>query len=105
MDRVFDAIEVFFERLGAVDFAPLALAICCHLLKTLCTSRAWRNTIAAAYPGERVRWRQIWGANTAGGGGNASLPIRGGDAVKLVMAHRAVRNSTYTTLASSLVVL
>jgi glycosyltransferase 2 family protein len=105
MDRVFDAIEVFFERLGAVDFAPLALAICCHLLKTLCTSRAWRNTIAAAYPGERVRWRQIWAAYIAGVGVNAILPIRGGDAVKLVMAHRAVRNSTYTTLASSLVVL
>jgi uncharacterized membrane protein YbhN (UPF0104 family) len=31
--------------------------------------------------------------------------VRGGDAVKLLMAHRAVRDSTYTTLASSLVVL
>ena len=33
------------------------------------------------------------------------LPIRGGDAVKLLMAHRAIKNATYTTLAASLLVL
>ena len=105
MDRVLDATEAFFDRLSEVDFAPLALAIACHLLKTACTSRAWRNTLVAAYPGERIRWRQIWAAYIAGVGVNAILPVRGGDAVKLVMAHRAVRGATYTTLASSLVVL
>src|SRR5262245_51769000 len=105
MDRVLDAIEVFFERLGDVELAPLALGIACHLLKTLCTSRAWRNTLAAAYPEERIAWRKIWAAYIAGVGVNAILPVRGGDAVKLVMARRAIRDSTYTTLASSLVVL
>jgi len=105
MDRVFDAIDVFFERLTAVHFLPLALAICCHLLKMACTSRAWRNTLAAAYPDERVRWRPIFGAYVAGVGVNAILPIRGGDAVKLMLAHRAIPSATYTTLASSLVVL
>jgi uncharacterized membrane protein YbhN (UPF0104 family) len=105
VDRILDATEAFFDRLSEVDFAPLALAIGCHLLKTACTSRAWRNTLAAAYPGERVRWRQIWAAYIAGVGVNAIMPVRGGDAVKLFMAHRAVPGSTYTTLASSLVVL
>ena len=46
---------VFFEQLAAVEFGPLALAIAAHLLKTTCTSRAWRNAIAAAYPEERSR--------------------------------------------------
>jgi uncharacterized protein (TIRG00374 family) len=105
MNAVLDAIEVFFDRLSAVDFAPLALAIASHILKTICTSRAWRNTLKAAYPAERVRWRQIWAAYVSGVGVNAIMPIRGGDAVKLYMAHRAIPNSTYTTLAASLLVL
>ncbi len=105
MHAVLDAIEVFFERLGAVDFVPLALAIGCHLLKTTCTSRAWRNTLQAAYPQQRVSWRRIWAAYVSGVGVNAIMPIRGGDAVKLYMAHRAIPTSTYTTLAASLLVL
>jgi uncharacterized protein (TIRG00374 family) len=105
MNAVLDAIEVFFDRLSAVDFAPLALGIACHLLKMACTSRAWRNTLQAAYPQERVRWRKILAAYVSGVGVNAIMPIRGGDAVKLYLAHRAIPNSTYTTLAASLLVL
>jgi glycosyltransferase 2 family protein len=105
MDRVFDAIEVFFDRLAAVHFVPLALAIGCHVLKTMCISRAWRNTLKAAYPEERVPWLSIWAAYLGGSGVNAILPARGGDAVKLLMAHRAIPGSTYTALASSLVPL
>ena len=105
MHAVLDAIEVFFERLSAVDFVPLALAIGCHLLKMCCTSRAWRNTLQAAYPQQRVSWRRIWAAYVSGVGVNAIMPIRGGDAVKLYMAHRAIPTSTYTTLAASLLVL
>ena len=105
MNRVFDAIDVFFDRLAAVDFVPLALAIGCHVLKTMCVSRAWRNTLKAAYPDERVPWLSVWAAYLGGSGVNAILPARGGDAVKLLMAHRAIPGSTYTTLASSLVPL
>jgi uncharacterized membrane protein YbhN (UPF0104 family) len=36
---------------------------------------------------------------------NAIIPIRAGDAVRVVLAHRAVRNSTYTTVISSTFVL
>lgn len=105
MGEVFHAIGVFFERLASVDFGPLVLAICFHLLKTACTSRAWRNTIAAAYPGERVPWSTIYGAYVSAVGVNAVLPARGGDVVKLYFAHRAVKGATYTTLAATLLVL
>ncbi len=105
MGAVFDAIGVFFEQLASVQFGPLLLAICCHLLKTLCTSRAWRNAIAAAYPEDPVPWRTIYGAYVSAVGVNAVLPARGGDAVKLYLAHRAVKGATYTTLASTLLVL
>jgi uncharacterized membrane protein YbhN (UPF0104 family) len=105
MGEVLHAIGVFFEQLAAVKFTALALAILAHLLKTMCTSRAWRNTIAASYPDEPVPWIQIYASYLAGVGVNAIIPARAGDAVRLYLAHRAVPSSTYTTLASTLLVL
>jgi uncharacterized membrane protein YbhN (UPF0104 family) len=105
MGEVLHAIGVFFEQLAAVKFTALALAILAHLLKTMCTSRAWRNTIAASYPDEPVPWIQIYASYLAGVGVNAIIPARAGDAVRLYLTHRAVPASTYTTLAATLLVL
>jgi uncharacterized membrane protein YbhN (UPF0104 family) len=103
--EVLHAIGVFFGQLAAVEFGALGLAILCHLLKTVCTSRAWRNTIAASYPEQEVRWRSIYASYLSGVGVNAIVPARAGDAVRLYLAHRAVPVSTYTTLAATLLVL
>lgn len=103
--RILDATESFLDRLGSVDPLPLSLAICCHLLKMACTSMAWRNVLAAAYPESRVPWRSIYGAYLAGVGVNAVVPARAGDAVRIVLAHRAIAGSTYTTVISSTAVL
>ena len=105
MHDVLDAVETFFTHLGSVDPVPLLLAVGCHLLKLACTSRAWRNVIAAAYPDERVPWPPVLGAYVAGVGVNAVVPVRGGDVLRLYLAHRAVPASTYTTLASTYVVM
>jgi glycosyltransferase 2 family protein len=105
MGEVFHAIGVFFEQLADVKFTALALAIVAHLLKTMCTSRAWRNTIAASYPEKPVRWVSIYASYLAGVGVNAIIPARGGDAVRLFLAHRAVPGSSYVTLGSTLLVL
>ncbi len=105
MSSVLDAIAAFWDYLAAVKPGPLAIAIGCHLAKVMCTSRAWRNVLAAAYPEERVRWRSIYAAYAAGVGVNAIFPARAGDVVRLTMAHRAIRGSTYTTLVSSSLVL
>ncbi len=103
--RVLDGIDAFLDQLGSVDVLPLALAIGCHLLKMACTSRAWRNVLAAAYPESRVAWHSIYGAYLAGVGINAIIPARAGDAVRIVLAHRAIPGSTYTTVVSSTLVL
>ena len=103
--RILDGVDAFLDRLGSVDFLPLALAIGCHLLKMACTSRAWRNVLAAAYPESRVPWPSIYAAYLAGVGINAIIPARAGDAVRIVLAHRAIPGSTYTTVVSSTVVL
>src|SRR5215210_7917756 len=105
MGEVLHAIRVFFESLAGVQFGALGLAIACHVLKTMCTSRAWRNTLAVSYPDSEVPWRSIYAAYLSGVGVNAIIPARAGDAVRLFLAHRAVPRSTYTTLASTLLVL
>ena len=105
MGEVIHAIRVFFEQLAAVHFGALGLAILAHVVKTTCTSRAWRNAIGAAYPEQPVPWRSIYAAYLSGVGVNAIVPARAGDAVRLYLAHRAVPGATYTTLASTLLVL
>jgi glycosyltransferase 2 family protein len=105
MQRVLDAIDAFWGYLAAVQVLPLAIGISCHMVKVMCTSRAWRNILAAAYPAERVRWIKIYAAYVAGVGVNAIFPARAGDVVRLYLAHRAIPTSTYTTLVSSTAVL
>jgi uncharacterized protein (TIRG00374 family) len=102
---VLDAIAAFWDYLAAVQPLPLSIAIGCHVAKTLCTSRAWRNVLAAAYPDVRVSWPAIYAAYIAGVGVNAIFPARAGDVVRLTLAHRAVKGATYTTLVSSSLVL
>ena len=103
--RILDGVDAFLDQLTSVDPLPLFLAVLAQLAKLSCTSMAWRNVLAAAYPGVRVRRRSILGAYLAGVGVNAIVPLRAGDAVRIVLAHRAVSTSTYTTIVSSTFVL
>jgi uncharacterized membrane protein YbhN (UPF0104 family) len=98
MVRVLDGIDAFFDQLAAVDFLPAFLAVLAHLAKLTCTSMAWRNVLAAAYPDRKVERIPIIGAYLAGVGVNAIVPVRAGDAVRVVLAHR-------TTVVSSTFVL
>jgi uncharacterized membrane protein YbhN (UPF0104 family) len=103
--RVLDGIDAFLDQLSSVEFAPLAVAILAQIAKLACTSMAWRNVLAAAYPDEAVPRVSIFGAYVAGVGINAIVPVRAGDAVRVVLAHRVIPGSTYTTVVSSTLVL
>jgi len=105
VQTVLDAVSVFWAYLASIHRVALALAIGCHLAKTVCASRAWRNVLVAAYPDARVRWLPLYAAYVAGVGVNALFPARVGDVVRLSMAHRSISGSTYTTLVSSSLVL
>ena len=105
IDTIRTAIEHFWDFLSEISVVPLLLAILCQLLKLACVSRAWRNVLAAAYPDRAVRWRPIGAAYVAGVGVNAILPARGGDVVRVFLAHRAIPGSSYTTVISSNFVL
>ncbi len=105
IDEIRTASESFWHFLSDIAILPLLAAICCQLLKLACTSRAWRNVLAAAYPDRPVRWPPILAAYVAGVGVNAIVPARAGDVVRVVLGHRAIPGSSYTTIVSSTVVL
>ncbi|MBD0329862.1 MAG: flippase-like domain-containing protein [Thermoleophilia bacterium] len=105
MDAVFDAVRSFLSYLGSIAWWAVALALLCHVVKMAARSRALRNAVAAAYPEERVPWRTVAGAYTAGIGVNTLVPARGGDLLQLFLIRRNVEHASYPTLAATLLVL
>ena len=91
--RILDGIDAFLDQLAAIDPLPAFIAILCQLAKLTCTSQAWRNILVAAYPDREVPRRSILGAYVSGIGINAIIPVRAGDAVRVVLAHRAIPDS------------
>jgi uncharacterized protein (TIRG00374 family) len=102
LESFWDAVQAFASALGSVAPGPLALAVAFQLANLVLRTRAWRSILGAAYPAENVRWPPIFGAYCAGVGVNAIVPARGGDVVKLLLAHRSIRGSSYPALGSSL---
>jgi glycosyltransferase 2 family protein len=102
VSEFFHAVGVFFDELASVGWGALAIALGLHFGKVVLRTFAWRNILAAAYPGTRMPWRSIFGAYVAGVGVNSIVPGRGGDLVKLFLVRHRVPATTYTTLASTL---
>lgn len=103
MEALADALASFFDHLAAIGWASLGLAVLCHLGRITARTRAWRNVVAAAYPDADVRWRDVFGAYSAGIGANAILPGRGGDLLRMFALKRRVEGATYPTLGATLV--
>jgi uncharacterized membrane protein YbhN (UPF0104 family) len=104
-DRVWSAIESFAEYFARIDLPYLALALALSLGLQLCRAHGWANALRAAYPADAVSERGVVGAFLVGAGMNGILPARGGDAIKIVLAKRSVRDSSYPAIISSFAVL
>jgi uncharacterized membrane protein YbhN (UPF0104 family) len=105
IDRLADAIGDFGHYLGRVDMIALALALLLSLGLQLCRAHGWANALRAAYPPDAVSERGVVGAFLVGAGMNGILPARGGDAIKIVLAKRSVRDASYPAIISSFAVL
>jgi uncharacterized membrane protein YbhN (UPF0104 family) len=104
-DRVWSAIESFAEYFARIDLPYLALALALSLGLQLCRAHGWANALRAAYPADAVSERGVVGAFLVGAGMNGILPARGGDAIKIVLAKRSVRGSSYAAIIASFAVL
>jgi uncharacterized membrane protein YbhN (UPF0104 family) len=100
----FDAVESFFENLAAVQWGSLILALSLFTVYLTFRARASFNILRAAYPAERLRFREIWGAYFAGYGFNSVIPARGGDVVRLFLTKTSVPNASYPAVGASFVV-
>src|SRR5262245_20838063 len=102
MGEFFHAVHVFWEHLAAVEWQFLAVALGLHLLRLALRAYAWRTILVAAYPEQPVRYSSTFGAYVIGVGINSVLPARGGDLVKLYLIKHRIPESSYATLAPTL---
>jgi uncharacterized membrane protein YbhN (UPF0104 family) len=93
--------EEFFRRLAEIDWLAMSVALAFYLAHLLARSRAWQNTLRAAYPDRSVPYSRITAAYLVGAGLNSFIPARVGDAVKIFLAKRSIRRSTYPAVVSS----
>ena len=97
----FDAIGDFASGLAEVRWIPLLIGMAAFAAYLTIRARASFNILRAAYPEERIRFRNIWGAYMAGYGFNAVVPARGGDIVRLFLTKTSVPNSSYPAVAAA----
>jgi len=100
----FDAVGDFFGNLASVHWGALALGLLAFLAYLTLRARAYFHVLRAAYPGERIEFRRIWGAYMAAYGLNNVVPARGGDVVKLFLTRTSIPNSSYPAVGSSFLV-
>jgi uncharacterized membrane protein YbhN (UPF0104 family) len=101
LDRFLRGAETFFHRLGDIDWLAITIALAFYLAHLLARTRAWQNVLRAAYPTKKVSYWRITGSYLAGAGLNSFIPARVGDAVKIFLAKRSIRGSSYPAIVSS----
>jgi uncharacterized membrane protein YbhN (UPF0104 family) len=102
-DSFFNAVDEFFANLASVRLLPLVVALLLFTAYLSLRARASFNILRAAYPTERFRFREVWGAYFAGYGFNAVIPARGGDVVRLFLTKSSIPNSSYPAVGASFV--
>jgi glycosyltransferase 2 family protein len=100
----FDAIGSFLDSLSRVGWGPLALGAVAFVTYLTLRSRAFFNTLRAAYPAEPIPFRRIWGAYIASYGFNNVIPARGGDVIKLFLVKQSIPHATYPAVGAAICV-
>src|SRR6202167_3036917 len=99
-----EAAGQFFSDLAAVHWGALVLGLAFFGLNLTLRSRAFFNSLRAAYPAAAFQWRRVWGAYFAAVGFNNVVPARGGDVIKLFLTRSSIPGSRYPTVAAAVFV-
>jgi len=97
----FNAVGQFFSDLAAVHWGLMLLGLLFFGLNLTLRSRAFFNSLRAAYPAVSFQWRRVWGAYFAAVGFNNVVPARGGDIIKLFLTRSSIPGSSYPTVAAA----
>ena len=101
LSTFFDAAGQFFSDLAAVRWWALIVGLFFFGANLTIRSRAFFNSLRAAYPSVSFEFRRIWGAYVAAVGFNNVVPARGGDVIKLFLTKSSIPGSRYPTVASA----
>jgi uncharacterized membrane protein YbhN (UPF0104 family) len=102
IDHVLSAAGKFFSQLASLSFGSLLIGLVFYALYLLLRSRALLNALRAAYPGEPIRWRDVWGAYMVSYGINNVFPLSGGNIAQLFLTRVSIPPSSYPTVAAAL---
>jgi uncharacterized membrane protein YbhN (UPF0104 family) len=102
LNRFLDSVGTFFSNLAGLSWGPLLLALLCYAAYLTLRSRALFNAVQAAYPAERVRWRDVWGAYVSGVGINQVFPLGGGTIVQYFLTRVSIPESSYPAIIAAI---
>jgi uncharacterized membrane protein YbhN (UPF0104 family) len=97
-----DSVDSFFSRLASLSWTALLIGLGFYAIYLLLRSRALWAAVSAAYPGIRVRWRDVWGAYMVGYAINNVFPLGGGSVAQLFLTRTSIPPSSYPTVAAAL---
>jgi len=97
----FDAVGDFGASLAGVGWLSLIAGLAAFGIYLALRSRAFFAVLQAAYPGETIQWRRIWGAYVAAYGFNNVVPARGGDVIKLFLTKTSIPRSSYPAVGAA----
>jgi uncharacterized membrane protein YbhN (UPF0104 family) len=102
VERLVNNAAEFFNQLANLNWTSLLLGLGLYALYLLLRSRALWGALRAAYPGEYIRWRDVWGAYMVGYAINNVFPLGGGSIAQLFLTRTAIPASSYPTVAAAL---
>ena len=102
ISHLIDSAGKFFSQLANLSWGSLLLGLALYAIYLLLRSRALFNAVRAAYPGEQVRWRDVWGGYMVGYAVNNVFPLGGGNIAQLFLTRVSIPPSSYPTVASAL---
>jgi uncharacterized membrane protein YbhN (UPF0104 family) len=102
IDGLINSIGTFLSQLASLSWFSLVIGLALYAVYLLLRSRALFNALRAAYPGERIRWRDVWGAYMVGYAINNVFPLGGGNVAQVFLTRLAIPPSSYPTVAAGL---
>src|SRR5439155_12042901 len=100
----FHSVDQFFSNLAAVDWKALLIALLFFAGYVVLRSRAIFNSLRAAYPAERFRWREIWGAYVAAVGFKNVVPGGAANIIQIFLTKGSIERSTFPTVTAAITV-
>jgi hypothetical protein len=88
------------DALGRADVVLLLAAVSLHVCAQVSRGIAWRGVLSASWPGVTRRRAVAW--HLCGAGLTGVLSARGGDAVRIALAKRDLRDASWPALAGTL---